>query len=74
MSDQQPAPANAASVEDVAASLWRRAADLWGAERASALGHVVDNTAEDVWAVSQVTLSDSDEPAFYPRWRRARHL
>ena len=67
MSDQQPLPPHAASVEDVAASLWRRAADLWGAERASELGHVVDNSAEDAWAVSQVPLSDSDEPAFYPR-------
>ena len=67
MSDDQPHPAHTASVEDVAASLWRRAAELWGSERASRLGHVIDNSAEDVWTVAQVRLSDSDEPAFYPR-------
>ena len=55
------------SVEDVAASLWRRAAELWGPGRAGELGHVLDNAAEDIWTVSQVRLSDSDEPAFYPR-------
>ena len=67
MSDGQPRPAHTASVEDVAASLWRRAAELWGPERAGGLGHVLDNIAEDVWVVSQVPLSDSDEPAFCPR-------
>lgn len=67
MSEQQPVPPHGASVEDVAASLWRRAAELWGPERAGELGHVLDNIAEDVWVVSQVPLSDSDEPAFYPR-------
>ena len=67
MSDGQPRPAHTASVEDVAASLWRRAAELWGPERAGELGHVLDNIAEDVWVVSQVPLSDSDEPAFCPR-------
>ena len=67
MSDQQPAPPHGAAVEDVAASLWRRASELWGPERASELGHVLDNIAEDVWVVSQVPLSDSDEAVFYPR-------
>ncbi len=67
MSDNQPRPAHTASVEHVAASLWRRAAELWGPERARRLGHVIDNSAEDAWAVSRVPLSDSDEPAFYPR-------
>ena len=67
MSDQQPAPPHAASVEDVAAELWRRAAELWGPERASELCHVLGNIAQDVWTVSRVPLSDSDEPAFYPR-------
>ena len=67
MSDQQPLPPHAASVENVAASLWRRAAELWGPERARRLGHVIDNSAEDVWTVSQIPLSDSDEPVFYPR-------
>ena len=66
MSEQQPVPAYAASVEDVAASLWRRAAELWGTERASELGHVLDNIAQDVWVVSQVPLADGDEPGFYP--------
>ena len=67
MSEQQPVLPYAASVEDVAASLWRRAADLWGPERASGLGHVLDNIAQDVWVVSKIPLSDSDEPGFYPR-------
>ena len=67
MSEEWPAAAHSESVEDVAASLWRRAAELWGPGRASELGHVLDNAAEDVWTVSQVRLSDSDEPAFYPR-------
>ena len=67
MSDNQPRPAHTPSVEDVAASLWRRAAELWGPGRARELGHVLDNAAEDIWTVSRVTLSDSDEPAFYPR-------
>ena len=66
MSEQQQRPTPASSVEDVAAALWRRAAELWGAERASELGHVLDNIAEDVWAVAQVPLSDCDEPAFHP--------
>lgn len=67
MADQQPDTAPTTSVEDVAAALWRRAAELWGPERASELGHVLDNIAEDVWAVAQVPLADTDEPAFYPR-------
>ena len=67
MSDERPDGARAVSVEDVAASLWRRAAELWGPGRAGELGHVLDNAAEDIWTVSQVRLSDSDEPAFYPR-------
>ncbi len=67
MLDERPAASHAPSVEDVAASLWRRAAELWGPGRASELGHVLDNAAEDIWTVSQVRLSDFDEPAFYPR-------
>ncbi len=66
MSDQHPVVAPTESVEEIAASLWQRAADLWGPERASQLGHVLDDAARTIWTISQAELSESDEPAFYP--------
>ena len=54
------------TVEEIAASLRRRAVELWGAERAGQLGHVLDDTARDLWTVSQVQLSEADEPVFHP--------
>ena len=54
------------SVEEIAAALWQRAAELWGPERAGQLGHVLDDAARDIWTIAQAELSEADDPAFYP--------
>jgi hypothetical protein len=64
---RQASDAAGETVEEIAASLWRRAGELWGPERASQLGHVIDDTARDLWTVSQMQLSEADKPAFHPR-------
>ena len=52
-------------IAETVASLNRRAAELWGPERAEALRAVIDETARDISQLSQATLSSEEEPAFY---------
>jgi|ETN02SMinimDraft_2_1059926.scaffolds.fasta_scaffold496172_1 hypothetical protein len=64
--EQQATDALEAPAEEIVVSLRRRAAELWGPERAGQLSHVFDDVARDIRTVSKVQLSDVDEPAFYP--------
>ena len=41
------------AVTEIAASLKRRAEELWGAERADAVRPVIEETAEHIWRLSQ---------------------
>ena len=65
MDERQATDALGAPAEEIVASLRRRAAELWGPERAGQIGHVLDDVARDIGTVSKVQLSDVDEPAFY---------
>ena len=53
------------AVEEIASSLTRRAVELWGAERAEALTEAIDETARNIWLISQDPPPADEEPAFY---------
>ena len=53
------------AVVEIAASLRRRALELWGAERAKALGTMIEEMAQRIWLVSQAAPPAEVAPAFY---------
>ena len=53
------------SREEIAGSLEKRAAELWGSDRARALGPVIEVTANNIWQISQDPPPPDEEPGFY---------
>ena len=53
------------SKNEIASSLKARAEELWGAQRASELQKLLEETAENVWQVSRNLPDDEEEPGFY---------
>ena len=53
------------SPEELAQALLKRAAALWGEERASALRPYLEQTAESLWTLSKATLEAEAEPGFF---------
>ena len=53
------------SKENIAGSLEARAEELWGKQRASELQQLLEQTAENVWQISQDLPDDAEEPGFY---------
>ena len=53
------------SKEEITGSLEARAEELWGAQRASELHQLLEQTAENVWQISQDLPDDGEEPGFY---------
>jgi len=53
------------AIAEIAASLQRRASELWGPDRAEALQPVIERTALHIWRVSQDPVPADEEPAFY---------
>lgn len=53
------------SKNEIASSLKARAEELWGAQRASELQKLLEETAEHVWQVSRNLPDDEEEPGFY---------
>ena len=51
--------------EEIASSLHARAEELWGPRRASELQKLLNQTAENVWQISQHPPDDEEEPGFY---------
>lgn len=52
------------AISEIEASLQRRANELWGADRAVALGPVIAETARHIWLVTMDPPPHGDEPAF----------
>ncbi len=61
MPQAQPAP----SKEDIARALKQRAIELWGRQRAEAIGPTIEQTAANIWRISQHLPDEQEEPAFY---------
>ena len=61
MADSEPM----ASREEIARSLMERAKELWGQERAEAIGPLIDQTAGCIWQISQDLPPSEEEPGFY---------
>ena len=53
------------SKEEIASSLKAHAEVLWGAQRATELQGLLEQTAEHVWKISQDLPGDEEEPGFY---------
>ena len=53
------------SREEIARSLKERAAQLWGIERADAIGSIIEEVAQNVWQLSQDLPDAHEEPGFY---------
>ena len=54
-----------ASPEEIVGSLRKRAADLWGPDRAGTLQPLIEATAGRIWRISQCPPPDDEEPGFY---------
>ena len=52
------------AISEIESSLQRRANELWGADRAEALGPVIAETARHIWLVTKDPPPHGDEPAF----------
>ena len=63
MSTSPSQPMN--SKDEIAKSLKARAEELWGAQRASELQTLLDQTSEHVWQIAQHPPDDDEEPGFY---------
>jgi hypothetical protein len=56
---------NDASIDAVAKELQEKAADLWGEERASQMGHAMRQAAELLQQVADNLPRREEEPAFF---------
>ena len=52
-------------VAEIVASLTRRASELWGPERASALEEFIEQTALDIRQIERDPPPDDEEPEFH---------
>lgn len=52
-------------IAEITASLERRAAELWGDERAAAILPVLEETATSIWQLSHDPSPADEEPGFY---------
>ncbi len=50
---------------EVAASLRRRAVELWGEERAAEIGGTIEDAARSIWLVESNAPPEGQEPAQY---------
>ena len=53
------------SEKEIADSLFERAAQLWGKERAGELAAVIEQSASNIWRLSQNLPEENEEPGFY---------
>ena len=51
--------------DEIAASLKVRATELWGPERAEALGPLIEQTASHILQISRDPAPPDEEPGFY---------
>ena len=51
--------------EEVAASLRRRAMELWGEERAAEIEDTIEDAARSIWLVGSNPPAQDEEPAQY---------
>ena len=61
MSKTQPM----ASRKEISGSLKKRAAELWGGDRAESLEPIIQETAGHIWLISQNLPAPEEEPGFY---------
>jgi len=61
MSEAQPM----SSRQEITTSLIKRAAELWGNERAKEIGPAIEEATENIWQISHDLPSTHEEPGFY---------
>ena len=53
------------SEKEIADSLFDRATQLWGQERAGELTAVIEQAANNIWHLSQNLPEEDEQPGFY---------